>query len=83
MVNIGQLLKVRSISLGLLEDGTPAAVRMDIKAGDYTHNSVISRSRCRACQAYLSSLSQVSTAGLNKNANPVRRHGFRKQVSLG
>ena len=62
---------------------TPAAVRMDIKAGDYTHNPGVSVSRCRAGHAYLSSLSGVSTVGLNENANPVRRHGFRKQVSLG
>src|ERR1700738_4580100 len=48
---------------------------------DYTHNSGVSKCRCRACQGNLSSLSGVSTVGLNKNANPVRRHGFRKQVS--
>jgi hypothetical protein len=42
-----------------------------------------SKSRCRACQAYLFSLSGVSPVGLNENANTLRRHGFRKQVSLG
>jgi len=46
-------------------------------------NSGVSKSRCRACQAFLSSLSGVSTIGLNENADFVRGHGFGKQVSLG
>jgi hypothetical protein len=43
----------------------------------------VSKSRCRACQASLFSVSGVSPVGLNENANTLRRHGFRKQVSLG
>jgi hypothetical protein len=47
------------------------------------HNSGVSKSRCRACQAFLSSLSGVLKIGLNESADFVRWHGFREQVSLG
>ena len=43
----------------------------------------VSRSRCPACQADLFSLFGVSLVGLNESANPLCRHGFRKQMSLG
>jgi hypothetical protein len=42
----------------------------------------LSTSRCRACQAFLFSSSGVSPVGFNENANTLRWHGFRKQVSL-
>jgi hypothetical protein len=38
-----------------------------------------SESCCRACQAYLFSLSALSPVGLNESANTLRRHGFREQ----
>jgi hypothetical protein len=43
----------------------------------------VSKSRCRACQAYLFGMSGFSPIGLDENANALRRHGFSKQVSLG
>jgi hypothetical protein len=43
----------------------------------------VSKFRCRACQGSLFSLAGASPLGLNENANTLRRHGFRKQVSLG
>jgi len=42
----------------------------------------VSTCRCRACQAFLFSLSGVLPVGLKEYANTLRRHGFRKQVSL-
>jgi hypothetical protein len=40
-------------------------------------------SGCRACQGYRLGLSGFSPVGFNENAYTLRRHGFRKQVSLG